>query len=630
MIGTSVDRYRIVEEIGHGGMSVVYRGVDTSLERDVAVKVLHHHLARKAESRQRFHREAKAIARLKHPNILDVYDFSSEDAEKSFIIMEFVRGLNLREFLATHGAGPPEAAALVGWGICSALVVAHEHGIIHRDLKPENVMISQAGDLKLMDFGIAHVIDAETMTQTGSLMGSPAHMSPEMIEGEKVDARADVFALGTVLYWLSTGVLPFEGQNAPQVLKRVLAGQVEKLTARDARVGRSFQTLVETCMAHRPEDRYQTARDALDALGRYLLEAGIESPEAELRKYLTNPEAWSQAWTETVVSKLITRGRAALEAGQVQAAVADLDRALAYEPDNAEVKRCLASIHRGSQLRVVGMVLVALGVMVGLSVWFWPTTPPPGVDQSVTQTANTALVEPVTVPAQTVAQQVQEDAEQAAAATARAATTEAQARELASEMVARSQEFASSRPKMIVPTVRPFLPTLVNPAEVKTAPSEPATYTYAFRVYPPAAQLVVGGRTYSSFEAAKGIPLESGRHVLTANSRGCKRLRQTIEVSGPQKERQDVVLEWEDGTVRVRADVDSLIFLGDDTRNVARRVQGGQSATFRFPFGASDGQNQVRTTFHIAPASDMTKRQTYSVVVRPGTVETINVAFRNR
>ena len=118
--------------------------------------------------------------------------------------------------------------------------------------------------------------------------------------------------------------------------------------------------------------------------------------------------------------------------------------------------------------------------------------------------------------------------------------------------------------------------------------------------------------------------------MLSAASRGCKKRREIVEVNGPQAQIRDLVLEWEDGTVRVLADVDSLIFIGDDTRNVARRVPGGQSASFRFPFGSSDSENQQRTTFHIAPASDMTKRQTYSVVVRPGTVETINVAFRNR
>ncbi len=597
---------------------MVYRGVDTSLERDVAVKVLHNHLARKAESRQRFHREAKAIARLKHPNILDVYDYSSEDAERSYIVMEYVEGNNLREFLALHGKAPAEAAALIGLGICGALISAHEHGIIHRDLKPENVMVSLTGDLKLMDFGIAHVIDAETMTQTGSLMGSPAHMSPEMIEGERVDARADVFALGTVLYWLCTGALPFDGQNAPQILKRVLQGQYDRLTTAEPKAGRHFQTIIDKCMAHNPDDRYQTAREALAALTNFVSAAGIESPDLELRRYLVQPSTWIRQWDTGLVPKLIERGQAALARGDTMAAVASLDRALAYEPDNVEVHKCLARIHQRRKSAVFAGVAAAICLFGGIIYAFWPAE-----TVEVPVEVSPPIVVAVSQPAENAADQI-------SAATAAAATATI-AQNVGQFVVAQTTTIAATpKPKLALLPTR-TIPIIIPVADVGlVAPVEAPTFNYSFRVYPPAAQIIIAGRTYSSFEAAKGIPLEKGRHVLTAASRGCKRQREIVEVNGPQAKVSDLVLEWEDGTVRVLADVDSLIFIGDDTRNVARRVSGGQSASFRFPFGSSDSENQQRTTFHIAPASDMTKRQTYSVVVRPGTVETINVAFRNR
>lgn len=623
MIGTSVDRYRIVEELGHGGMSVVYRGIDTSLERDVAVKVLHSHLARKAESRQRFHREAKAIARLKHPNILDVYDFSSEDAERSYIVMELIQGENLREFLATAGACPPEAAALVGLGIASALISAHDHGIIHRDLKPENVMVSKSGDLKLMDFGIAHVIGAETMTQTGSLMGSPAHMSPEMIEGERVDARADVFALGTVLYWLCTGKLPFEGQNAPQILKKVLQGDYKHLTVVDPRVGRAFQAIVDKCMAHDADARYQTARDAYDALNDFLVVAGISAPDLELRRYLTNPAQWSREWETKIVPRLVSGGRACLEAGRTVDALALLDRALAYDPANEEVHRCLASLHRRRQ-RVWAVAVVAAIALTSAAIIWWPSPPRP--DATPQPNLDVTAVEP----AQDLAQQITRDAtirvtEASATARANHVTIFGSAIAEASRPIA-----DASRPIVSRPIPLTIIPAISQDAGVADAELKPEQFKYSFRVYPPAAQLVIAGRTLSSFDAAKGIDLERGKYVLTATSRGCKRFREVVEVNGPQDKAHDVVLSWEDGTVRIQPDVDSLIFVGSDTRNIARRVAGGSFATFRFEFGPADSENQQRQTFHIAPTSDMTKRQTYSVVVRPGTVETINVAFRNR
>ena len=301
MIGTSIGRYHIEEELGHGGMSVVYRGRDHELGRDVAVKVLHAHLAKKAENRKRFHREAQAIARLRHENILEIYDYASQDAERAYIIMEYVDGSNLRQFLEQHGPPPPEHCALIGLAICHALEIAHAKGIIHRDLKPENVMISKNGRVKLMDFGIAHVFDAETMTQTGSLLGSPAHMAPEMIEGDPVDERADIFALGTVLYWLATGALPFEGKNTPQVLKRVLEGIYRNPESHDDRIGECFSNIIRTSLAFEPSERYANVDAIARELESFILSAKIEDMSAELKHYLKDPEARASTFTDELV-----------------------------------------------------------------------------------------------------------------------------------------------------------------------------------------------------------------------------------------------------------------------------------------------------------------------------------------
>ena len=225
MIGRQISRYRIVEQIGSGGMSVVYKGVDTTLDREVAVKVLHPHLASKEDSRRRFSREAKAVAKLHHPNILEIYDFSGDDAPEAFIVTEYIRGVTLRTFAEQHRFDPPEIAAMAVHELASALDHAHGIGIIHRDLKPENVMIREDGVIKLMDFGIAKVLDRdERMTMTGALVGSPAHMAPEIIEGLEAGREADIFSLGTILYWLCCGKLPFMGNNTTQTLKLILDG----------------------------------------------------------------------------------------------------------------------------------------------------------------------------------------------------------------------------------------------------------------------------------------------------------------------------------------------------------------------------------------------------------------------
>jgi serine/threonine-protein kinase len=201
---------------------VVYRGRVKHLPRDVAVKVLHGFLAKQEDARQRFHREAVAVAKLHHPGIVEIFDYSGPDAPETYIVTELISGSTLRDFFDKHGPFPhPEMGALIIAELCRPLAHAHEQGVIHRDLKPENVMVTLDGHLKLMDFGIAQIQDGQKLTLTGTLLGSPAHMAPEVIDGERPDARADVFSLGTMLYWLAVGKLPFSAPNL-RPLRRIL------------------------------------------------------------------------------------------------------------------------------------------------------------------------------------------------------------------------------------------------------------------------------------------------------------------------------------------------------------------------------------------------------------------------
>jgi serine/threonine-protein kinase len=186
-------------------MAVVYKATDTSLQREVAVKVLHPHLASHDEARRRFEREAQAVAKLRHENILEIFDYSGKESSESYIVTEFIRGRTLKGFMTEHTLGYPEIAAMITAEVCRALSHAHALGVLHRDVKPENIMIRDDGVLKLTDFGIAQIVDAQRMTVTGQLLGSPAYMSPEHVEGKPLDFRTDVFSVGILLYQLSTG-----------------------------------------------------------------------------------------------------------------------------------------------------------------------------------------------------------------------------------------------------------------------------------------------------------------------------------------------------------------------------------------------------------------------------------------
>lgn len=184
MVERQLQKYKLLEEVGQGGMAVVYRGIDTTLNREVAIKILHPHLAKEEESKQRFQREAQAVAKLHHDNILEIYDYSGESSNESYIVTEFIHGVTLMDFLARHPISHPEIAAMIICEVCLALAHAHNFSVIHRDIKPENIMIRQDGRVKLMDFGIAQMVDLHKLTVTGQLLGSPAYMSPELVQGD--------------------------------------------------------------------------------------------------------------------------------------------------------------------------------------------------------------------------------------------------------------------------------------------------------------------------------------------------------------------------------------------------------------------------------------------------------------
>ena len=225
MVGMVLDKYEVLQKVGEGGMATVYRGRHVTLNRDVAIKVLHPHLSASMRNRQRFAREARAIEHLDHENILKIFDYSGVDVPDCFIVTEFVPGRTLYELLKDRGLFPSEVVAIIGRDLSAALAYAHRAGIVHRDLKPENVMVRVDGTVKLMDFGIARFLDETSLTVTGALVGSPAYMSPEQASERPVNERSDLFSLGTVLYHIVSGQLPFSGNNPSIILRNIIEGR---------------------------------------------------------------------------------------------------------------------------------------------------------------------------------------------------------------------------------------------------------------------------------------------------------------------------------------------------------------------------------------------------------------------
>jgi serine/threonine-protein kinase len=354
-VNRKVDRYELLEEVGSGGMAVVYRGRDTALDREVAVKLLHPHLAARPESRARFSREARAVARLSHPNIVEIYDYAGDAAVESFLVTEFVRGRTLRAFAEQTGLGFPEIGALVARALADALVHAHSAGVIHRDLKPENVLVLEDGSrraLKLVDFGIARILATdEKMTMTGALVGSPNHMAPEIIEGRETDARSDIFSLGTILYWLATGSLPFAAPNPTATLRRVIEGDCQDPRALAPAVSDELAAVIARALAVDPASRFQSAAELRQALDAVLAEAGIQDPQRELAAFLADPSAYKAAFPARLAAALSARAEEALRLGATARALKLWNRVLAVDPGNQPVLRDLARIERRARLR---------------------------------------------------------------------------------------------------------------------------------------------------------------------------------------------------------------------------------------------------------------------------------------
>ena len=244
--GDLVDgRYRIVEHIARGGMATVFEALDTRLDRHVALKVMHPALAADETYVSRFGREARAAARLSHPNIVGVHD-QGEDDGRIFLVMELVRGRTLRQVLDDDGALSPRAALDIAAPLADALAAAHHAGLIHRDIKPENVIIREDGVVKVTDFGLARAVTSETATSaTDVLLGTVSYLAPEQVERGQATARSDVYAAGLVLFEMLTGTKAFTGDNPMYVAYQHVHGGVPAPSSRVPGVPEALDDLVD-------------------------------------------------------------------------------------------------------------------------------------------------------------------------------------------------------------------------------------------------------------------------------------------------------------------------------------------------------------------------------------------------
>ena len=263
-----IGNYKILEEIGSGGMAVVYRGVQESLGRTVAIKALRSSVCKEDDAVARFEREAGSLASFQHENIITVYDFFPEGGSL-FIVMEYVEGIDLYDLREKCDRLPADIVGIISLQVARALDYAHFRGLIHRDVKPANIIVSKLGTVKLMDFGIAQVEESD-LTRAGVGLGTPAYMSPEQIVGKRLDQRSDMFSLGIVMYQMVTGQKPFEEDDQRSTMEKIRGYTPPAPRTINPAVPRELEEIIVRCMEKDPQDRFGSTQELVITMEQFL------------------------------------------------------------------------------------------------------------------------------------------------------------------------------------------------------------------------------------------------------------------------------------------------------------------------------------------------------------------------
>ena len=293
MIGSVVGNYKIIDKIGEGGMGSVFKGVDLMLEREVAIKMLRPELARQPNVVERFRTEAVTLAKLNHPNVATLHSFFRQ-ADDFFMVMEFVRGETLDDVIRAQGAMQCDQAIELFCMALEGIDHAHQMGIVHRDIKPANMMLTETGSIKVMDFGIARVLGTDRMTKAGHLIGTVEYMSPEQVRGEETDARSDIYSLGTLLYEMLTGRVPFNSTSEYELMRCQIEDAPTPPRALAPQVPVAVEQAIMCALSKKPEARYQSASEFRETL--------IQKTTGSVTKVDATPASYVTRESELIVS----------------------------------------------------------------------------------------------------------------------------------------------------------------------------------------------------------------------------------------------------------------------------------------------------------------------------------------
>ena len=344
--------YEVKRLLAKGGMAAVYAAVDTRSGRAVALKRILPEVAEDPEFRSRFVHEVRLHSQLKHPNVLELFEFG--EGEELFLSMELIDEGTLRTVLDNLGRLPPELALFVAAETLKGLGCAHERGIVHRDVKPQNVMVTRGGAVKVADFGISKTSQMTRLTQTGSVIGTPAYMSPEQATATHLDARSDLFSVGVMLHESLTGSNPFLTDNPATTLRRIVDEEPPSLFLHDPSIPAGVEAFAEKLLRKRPEARFPAAAAAAKAAAAELAAMGVADGAALFRAFISGPGPWLASRSARLASESLARARGLAATGAASAEVllwASL-LAVAHDPKGADARALYGEALRASGYRV--------------------------------------------------------------------------------------------------------------------------------------------------------------------------------------------------------------------------------------------------------------------------------------
>ncbi len=343
-----IANFELQELIGAGGMANIYRGTQLSLERPVAIKVLHQHLTVNEDFVNRFKQEAKQAAILQHHNIVSIIDYGHQDGEY-FIAMEYIDGQNLKEVLTRIKRFPLEVAMLIIREVANGLKYAHSHGLIHRDIKPANIMLSKDGRVVITDFGIAKTYGDMSITVTGQTVGSPAYMSPEQAAGRPIDHRCDIFSLGIVFYEIITGEKPFKGETYQEAMTSVISATPANPSSVRVDVTPPMEDIMIKLLQKDIESRFQDADDIAESLGEQLSNYIIPSEKKVVAEFVKNPIRTTQKLRSDRISKHMESALYYVNIGhgRMSDAIKEFENVIRYDKNNKLAKQYLEKLKSG-------------------------------------------------------------------------------------------------------------------------------------------------------------------------------------------------------------------------------------------------------------------------------------------